>query len=152
MDHVLTPRSVSAHSKTPWIFAFITTGLLVAIWGGIFLAWVFKRAGNAHRRRHGKPPRVEKKSVEPGPEPSYVVPPDPALMASSVRDDGLDQDKAREIYAKERHRHYREKSKGRITADTSTDALTAVTDTETMATTPNTPTPAPLNPSPRLDT
>ena len=85
----------SAHSKTPWIFAFITTGLLVAIWGGIFIAWVYKRASNAHRRRHGKPPRAEKKPVEPSPAPTYVVPPDPALMVSSERVDGLDQEKAR---------------------------------------------------------
>ena len=91
----------SAHTKTPWIFAFITTGLLVAIWGGIFLAWVFKRANTAHRRRHGKPPRASKQPVEQKPEPSYVVPPDPALMVSSDRDDGLDQEKARAIYAKE---------------------------------------------------
>ena len=113
----------SAHSKTPWIFAFITTGLLVAIWGGIFLAWVFKRANTAHRRRHGKPPRASKQPVEPKPEPSYVVPPDPALMMSSDRDDGLDQEKARAIYAKERHRHHREKSKGQITAETSSAYL-----------------------------
>ncbi|VDC01637.1 unnamed protein product [Peniophora sp. CBMAI 1063] len=145
MDHILASRSVLAHSKTPWIFAFITTGLLVAIWGGIFIAWVFKRANTAHRRRHGKPPRASKKPVEPTPEPSYVVPPDPALMASSGG-----EEKARAIYAKERHRHHREKGKGQITADTSTDALTTVTDTETLGTTPNTPQPPPLNTSSRL--
>ncbi|KAI0032467.1 hypothetical protein K488DRAFT_85834 [Vararia minispora EC-137] len=96
MDPVLARREILGKTRTPWIFAFITTGILVLIWSSIFIAWIIKRTLKPSGKRNASP---EKQKLAP--QPAYIVPPDPALMDCEETGLGLDPEKARELFSKE---------------------------------------------------
>jgi hypothetical protein len=80
-------------TKTPWIFALITTGILVFIWSSIFIAWVAKRFNQPAGTHDVK---WEKQKATPTLE--YIIPPDPAFTDAGL--DAIDANMARALFSK----------------------------------------------------
>jgi len=82
----------SAKTKTPWVFAFVTTGILIAMWSSIFVAWAIQRI-----RKRTEKPSVKPSKAKSENEPVYIIPPDPALEGTNSL--GFNSEKARELFS-----------------------------------------------------